>query len=96
MSASRQPTRGRGVAAGLLTLASGGAHVVATGNLSSAQDEVVEYLRAAGADVVGERTTDVGARVTSTRCSIPDPICCSTMARICSGDSWDGRMMARS
>jgi adenosylhomocysteinase len=41
----------------LLALRDGGAHVVATGNLSSTQPEAVEYLRAHGVDVVGDTTT---------------------------------------
>jgi len=42
----------------LLTLAQGGARVVATGNLSSTQAETVEYLSARGVEVVGATTTD--------------------------------------
>jgi len=42
----------------LLTLKTGGARVVSTGNLNSTQPEAVEYLRANGVDVVGDRTTD--------------------------------------
>ncbi|HEY0715992.1 MAG TPA: adenosylhomocysteinase [Streptosporangiaceae bacterium] len=42
----------------LLTLAAGGATVVATGNLSSTQPSAVAYLRARGVEVIGERTTD--------------------------------------
>jgi len=42
----------------LLTLKAGGARVVSTGNLNSTQLEAVEYLRANGVQVVGERTTD--------------------------------------
>src|SRR3989442_434385 len=42
----------------LLTLKAGGARVVSTGNLNSTQPEAVEYLRAHGVDVVGDRTTD--------------------------------------
>jgi adenosylhomocysteinase len=42
----------------LLTLKAGGARVVSTGNLNSTQPETVEYLRANGIDVIGERTTD--------------------------------------
>src|SRR5712691_2062448 len=42
----------------LLTLKAGGAHVVATGNLSSTQPQAVEYLRANGVQVIGDRTTD--------------------------------------
>jgi adenosylhomocysteinase len=42
----------------LLTLKAGGARVVSTGNLNSTQPEAVEYLRAQGIVVVGERTTD--------------------------------------
>src|SRR6202171_4474788 len=44
----------------LLTLKDGGARVVSTGNLNSTQPEAVEYLRANGVDVVGDRTTDEG------------------------------------
>jgi adenosylhomocysteinase len=46
-------------AALLLTLQAGGARVVATGNLSSTQPEVVDRLRAEGVDVVGSRTVAV-------------------------------------
>jgi adenosylhomocysteinase len=42
----------------LLTLKAGGARMVSTGNLNSTQPETVEYLRANGVEVVGERTTD--------------------------------------
>lgn len=42
----------------LLTLKDGGAQVVSTGNLNSTQPEAVEYLRANGVQVVGDRTTD--------------------------------------
>jgi adenosylhomocysteinase len=42
----------------LLTLKAGGAQVVSTGNLNTTQPEAVEYLRANGVDVVGDRTTD--------------------------------------
>ena len=42
----------------LLTLHAGGAHVISTGNLNSTQPEAVEYLRANGIQVVGDRTTD--------------------------------------
>jgi adenosylhomocysteinase len=42
----------------LLTLKAGGARVVSTGNLNSTQPEAVEYLRANGVQVVGDRTTD--------------------------------------
>src|ERR1700694_3360803 len=44
----------------LLTLKDGGARVVSTGNLNSTQPEAVEYLRANGVEVVGDRTTDEG------------------------------------
>src|SRR3984893_17083185 len=44
----------------LLTLKAGGARVVSTGNLNSTQPEAVEYLRANGVEVVGDRTTDEG------------------------------------
>jgi adenosylhomocysteinase len=44
----------------LLTLKAGGARLVSTGNLNSTQPEAVEYLRANGVDVVGDRTTDEG------------------------------------
>jgi len=44
----------------LLTLKDGGARVISTGNLNSTQPEAVEYLRANGVEVVGERTTDEG------------------------------------
>ncbi len=42
----------------LLTLKAGGARVVSTGNLNSTQPDAVEYLRAQGIEVVGDRTTD--------------------------------------
>ena len=42
----------------LLTLKAGGARVVSTGNLNSTQPEAVDYLRAQGIDIVGDRTTD--------------------------------------
>ena len=42
----------------LLTVKAGGARVISTGNLNSTQPEAVEYLRAQGIDVVGDRTTD--------------------------------------
>jgi adenosylhomocysteinase len=44
----------------LLTLKDGGARVVSTGNLNSTQREAVEYLRANGVQVIGDRTTDEG------------------------------------
>jgi adenosylhomocysteinase len=42
----------------ILTLASGGARMISTGNLSSTQPETVSYLRNRGVRVVGEATTD--------------------------------------
>ncbi len=42
----------------LLTLKDGGARVVSTGNLNSTQPEAVEYLKANGVQVIGDRTTD--------------------------------------
>ncbi len=45
-------------AALLLTLAIGGARVVATGNLSSTQPETVDYLTARGIEVFAQKTTD--------------------------------------
>src|SRR6202165_3390866 len=42
----------------LLTVKAGGARVISTGNLNSTQPEAVEYLRAQGIVVVGDRTTD--------------------------------------
>jgi adenosylhomocysteinase len=42
----------------LLTLKAGGAEVVSTGNLNSTQPEAVDYLRANGVQVIGDRTTD--------------------------------------
>jgi adenosylhomocysteinase len=42
----------------LLALREGGAHVVATGNLSSTQPEAVAYLTDHGVEVVGAATTD--------------------------------------
>ena len=44
----------------LLTLKDGGARVISTGNLNSTQPEAVEYLRANGVQVIGDRTTDEG------------------------------------
>jgi adenosylhomocysteinase len=44
----------------LLTLKDGGARVISTGNLNSTQPEAVEYLRANGVEVIGDRTTDEG------------------------------------
>lgn len=44
----------------LLTLAEGGARVVATGNLSSTQADAVAYLQARGIEVAGGPTTDEG------------------------------------
>ena len=46
----------------LLTLRSGGANVVSTGNLSSTQPEAVEYLRSRGVTVHGEPTGDPAVR----------------------------------
>ena len=48
-------------AALLMTLAAGGARIVATGNLNSTQPATVEYLRAQGITVIGEQTTDDAA-----------------------------------
>jgi adenosylhomocysteinase len=42
----------------ILTLASGGARMISTGNLSSTQADTVSYLRERGVQVVGEATTD--------------------------------------
>ena len=42
----------------ILSLASGGARVISTGNLSSTQAETVSYLRHRGVQVIGETTTD--------------------------------------
>jgi adenosylhomocysteinase len=42
----------------ILTLASGGARMISTGNLSSTQADTVSYLRRRGVQVVGESTTD--------------------------------------
>ncbi len=63
-----QPFRGLAIGTGihlepktvalLLTLKDGGARVVSTGNLNSTQPEAVQYLRANGVQVVGDRTTD--------------------------------------
>src|ERR1700733_493639 len=44
----------------LLTLATGGATVVSTGNLSSTQADTVGYLRARGVEGIGAATTDEG------------------------------------
>jgi adenosylhomocysteinase len=45
-------------AALILTLAAGGAQVVATGNLNSTQPATVAYLRERGIEVIGEQTSD--------------------------------------
>jgi adenosylhomocysteinase len=42
----------------LMTLKAGGARLVSMGNLNSTQPATVDYLRAAGVEVVGEQTTD--------------------------------------
>src|SRR5580658_4822654 len=42
----------------LLTLAQGGARVIATGNLSSTQADTVGYLHSHGVEVIGSATTD--------------------------------------
>jgi adenosylhomocysteinase len=42
----------------LLVLREGGAHIVATGNLSSTQPDAVAYLRSHGIEVAGGATTD--------------------------------------
>ncbi len=42
----------------IMTLASGGARMISTGNLSSTQAETVSYLRHRGVQVIGETTTD--------------------------------------
>ena len=42
----------------LLTLHAGGADVISTGNLNSTQPDAVDYLRANGIEVIGDRTTD--------------------------------------
>jgi len=42
----------------LLTIQSGGAHVISTGNLNSTQPETVEYLQAHGIEVLAEQTKD--------------------------------------
>jgi adenosylhomocysteinase len=65
---AKQPFRGLTIGTGihlepktvalLLTLKDGGARVVSTGNLNSTQPEAVEYLRANGVQVIGDRTTD--------------------------------------
>jgi len=46
-------------AALIMTLARGGARVVATGNLNTTQQETVDYLRERGVEVIGEPTRDV-------------------------------------
>ena len=66
--AATQPFRGLTIGTGihlepktvalLLTLKTGGANVISTGNLNSTQPEAVEYLRAQGIVVIGDRTTD--------------------------------------
>ena len=43
----------------LLTLQSGGARVVSTGNLNTTQQEAVEYLKASGLTVIGGATRDL-------------------------------------
>ena len=48
-------------AALLMTLKSGGARVVATGNLNSTQPETVLRLEAEGIRVIGGQTTDAAA-----------------------------------
>ena len=45
-------------AALIMTLARGGARVVATGNLNTTQQETVDYLRDRGIDVIGGPTSD--------------------------------------
>jgi adenosylhomocysteinase len=45
-------------AALILTLQTGGAKLIATGNLNSTQPETVDYLRARGINVVGHQTKD--------------------------------------
>jgi len=45
-------------AALVMTLARGGARVVATGNLNTTQQETVDYLREHGVDVIGGPTSD--------------------------------------
>lgn len=45
-------------AALILTLVSGGARLVSTGNLASTQAETVSYLRGKGVSVIGDATTD--------------------------------------
>jgi adenosylhomocysteinase len=45
-------------AALVMTLAKGGARIVATGNLNTTQQETVDYLRERGIDVVGGPTSD--------------------------------------
>ena len=45
-------------AALILTLAQGGASIVATGNLNTTQQETVDYLRDRGIDVIGGPTSD--------------------------------------
>lgn len=47
-------------AALLMALKSGGAAIVATGNLNSTQVETVEHLRGQGIEVIGSQTTDHG------------------------------------
>lgn len=45
-------------AALIMTLAAGGARIVATGNLNTTQRETVDFLRANGIDVIGGPTSD--------------------------------------
>src|ERR1700694_4431104 len=68
--ARTQPFRGLTIGTGihlepktvalLLPVKEGGARVCSTGNLNSRQPEPVEYLRANGVQVIGDRTTDEG------------------------------------
>ena len=45
-------------AALIMTLATGGARIVATGNLNTTQQETVDYLRGRGIEVIGRPTSD--------------------------------------
>lgn len=56
----------------LLTLADGGAEIIATGNLNSTQTESVAYLREHGIEVVGEGTADPAAHAEQIQAVLAD------------------------
>lgn len=69
----------------LMTLRTGGARLVCTGNLNSTQPATVEFLRAQGITVFATQTTDPAAHHQSLEAVIAENrICCSTMAAISS------------